>query len=194
MKEPQKGLLVVFSGPSGVGKGTIRDKLDRDLLNMEVSVSLTTREKREGEVEGINYHYVSEETFQNAIDNDLFLENAPFVKNSYGTLWKPVKDWLDEGKTVMLEIETNGARQVMSKIPDCLTIFVLPPSMEELEQRIRGRKSEPDHVIEERLQKARKEMQLTDLYQHVVINDDADECAAQVQDIIQKERVRRGLV
>ena len=194
MSEHQNGLLVVLSGPSGVGKGTVCKKLNRDLLNMELSVSLTTRAPREGEVDGVNYHFVTIEQFQKAIDDDLFLENAPFVENSYGTLLKPVTDWLAENKTVILEIETNGARQVMEKRPDALTIFILPPDMDELRRRITGRGSEDESKIDSRMEKAVKELKLKDLYQYNVINRDPDECAREIEDIIQKERVRRGLI
>lgn len=194
MSEHQNGLLVVLSGPSGVGKGTVCKKLNRDLLNMELSVSLTTRAPREGEVDGVNYHFVTIKQFQKAIDDDLFLENAPFVENSYGTLLKPVTDWLAENKTVILEIETNGARQVMEKRPDALTIFILPPDMDELRRRITGRGSEDEAKIDSRMEKAVKELKLKDLYQYNVINRDPDECAREIEDIIQKERVRRGLI
>lgn len=194
MSEHQNGLLVVLSGPSGVGKGTVCKKLNKHLLNMELSVSMTTRAPREGEVDGVNYHFVTEEQFQKAIDEDLFLENAPFVKNSYGTPLKPVVDWLAENKTVVLEIETNGARQVMEKRPDALTIFLLPPDMDELRKRITKRGTESEEEIDRRMAKAAGEMELKNLYQYNVINGDPDQCARDIEDIIQKERIRRGLV
>lgn len=194
MSENQNGLLVVLSGPSGVGKGTVCKQLNRDLLNMELSVSLTTRAPREGEIDGVDYHFVTEEQFQHAIDNHLFLENAPFVKNSYGTPLKPVVDWLAQNKTVILEIETNGAQQVMNKRPEALTIFLLPPSIDELRKRLKRRGTETEEQAQSRIQKAIREVALKDRYQYVVVNDDLENCVHQIEDIIQKERVKRGLI
>lgn len=194
MSENQNGLLVVLSGPSGVGKGTVCKQLNRDLLNMELSVSLTTRAPREGEIDGVDYHFVTEEQFQHAIDNHLFLENAPFVKNSYGTPLKPVVDWLAQNKTVILEIETNGAQQVMNKRPEALTIFLLPPSIDELRKRLKRRGTETEEQAQSRIQKAIREVELKDRYQYVVVNDDLENCVHQIEDIIQKERVKRGLI
>ena len=151
-----KGLLIVLSGPSGVGKGTILKKFVNDpSLKLAFSISMTTRAKREGEEEGVNYYYVTKERFQEAIDNGELLEHAEFVGNCYGTPLKEVERLRNEGKNVLLEIEVQGAQQVMAKAKDALTIFIVPPSMEELEKRIRGRGTESNDVIESRLAKAK---------------------------------------
>lgn len=168
-----KGLLIVLSGPSGVGKGTILKKFVNDpSLKLAFSISMTTRAKREGEEEGVNYYYVTKERFQEAIDNGELLEHAEFVGNCYGTPLKEVERLRNEGKNVLLEIEVQGAQQVMAKAKDALTIFIVPPSMEELEKRIRGRATEPEEIIQERIAKAAREMELIGNYRYVVCNDD----------------------
>ncbi|MBR4164607.1 MAG: guanylate kinase, partial [Solobacterium sp.] len=135
-----KGLLIVISGPSGVGKGTvIKNFIDDPELKLAFSVSMTTREKRAGEEEGVNYYYVSKEEFLKAKENGELLESAEFVGNYYGTPVKEVERIRNEGKNVLLEIEVQGCRQVREKVPDAIPIFIIPPSMEELEKRIRGR-------------------------------------------------------
>ena len=150
-----KGLLIVISGPSGVGKGTVLKEFMNDPdLNLSYSVSMTTREKREGEVDGVNYYFVTKEEFQRAIDNGELLEWAEFVGNFYGTPLKAVNDLREQGKNVILEIEVEGCRQIREKCPEALTIYIIPPSMEELEKRIRGRKTEPEEVVQQRLAKA----------------------------------------
>lgn len=182
-----KGLLIVLSGPSGVGKGTILKKFVNDpSLKLAFSISMTTRAKREGEEEGVNYYYVTKERFQEAIDNGELLEHAEFVGNCYGTPLKEVERLRNEGKNVLLEIEVQGAQQVMAKAKDALTIFIVPPSMEELEKRIRGRGTESDEVIECRLAKAKGELALKDKYEYVVCNDDVDRAATEITNIIQE--------
>lgn len=188
----KKGILIVFSGPSGVGKGTVLKKfIDNPELNLAYSISMTTREKRVNEVEGVNYFFVSKERFKEAIDNNELLEYASFVNNFYGTPKSYVSKLLDEGKNVILEIEVQGALQVMEKIKDCLSIFLAPPSMEELECRIRGRKTECEEVVVERLKKARHEMSLVDKYDYVVCNDDIDKAAKIISSIVKKSMLER---
>ena len=144
----KKGLLIVFSGVSGVGKGTILSKLmPMEELNLVYSVSMTTRKPREGEVEGVNYFFVSKKRFLQAIKNGELLEHARFVGNDYGTPKDYVEKMLNEGKNVVLEIEINGAKQIMEKCPDALSIYIVPPSIEELERRLRERSSEDDETI-----------------------------------------------
>ena len=170
-----KGLLIVISGPSGVGKGTILKELIKDEeLKLSYSVSMTTREKREGEEDGVNYHFVSKERFEEAINNGELLEYAEFVGNYYGTPLNEVVKLRDEGRNVVLEIEVQGCKQVQEKVEDALTIFIVPPSMDELESRIRGRKTEPEEIIQERLAKAEREMKMMDQYKYVICNDDID--------------------
>ena len=156
-----KGLLIILSGPSGVGKGTVRQRLNADSkLQLFYSVSMTTRKMRQGEQEGREYHFVSQEEFDKAIQDDQFLEYARFVGHSYGTPRKAVEEHLNKGENVLLEIDVNGAMQVMEKMPDALSIFLMPPSLEALEALIRGRSTEPESVIKKRLARAKSEMGL----------------------------------
>jgi len=182
-----RGLLIVFSGPSGVGKGTVRALFaDKPELNIAYSISMTSREKRPGEQEGVDYHYVSREEFERAIANDELLEYAEFVGNYYGTPKAFVEKLRDEGKNVLLEIEVEGASIVKEKCPDALSIFLIPPSMEELERRIRGRKTEPEEIVQQRLAKAQREMNNMSRYQYVICNDDAQLAADIISLIISR--------
>ena len=169
----KKGLLIILSGPSGEGKGTVRQELFKDeSLNLAYSISMTTRKPRPAETDGVDYFFVSEEEFKQRIENNELLEYAQFVGNYYGTPKFYVEKLLDEGKNVVLEIEVQGALQVMARCPDALTIFLVPPSFEELERRIRGRRTEAEDVVRERLDKASKEIATKDEYKYVVENDD----------------------
>lgn len=170
----KKGLLIILSGPSGVGKGTVRKYImNRDLFPMVFSVSMTTREPRATETNGVEYYFVSKEEFQRNIDNDNFLEWAEFVGNRYGTPRSIVEDLRNQGKNVLLEIEINGAEQVLSKVKDdrVVSFYLKPPSMKQLEARIRKRKSETEEVIQKRLAKAEAEMAKAKNYDFVVMND-----------------------
>ena len=170
----KKGLLIILSGPSGVGKGTVRKYImNRDLFPMVFSVSMTTREPRATETNGVEYYFVSKEEFQKNIDNDNFLEWAEFVGNRYGTPKSIVEELRNQGKNVLLEIEINGAEQVLSKVKDdrVVSFYLKPPSMKQLEARIRKRKSEPEDVIKKRLAKAEAEMEKAKNYDFVVMND-----------------------
>ncbi len=180
-----KGLLIVISGPSGVGKGTVlKQFIDDPKLKLAYSVSMTTREKRPGEEEGVNYYYVSKEAFQESVKNGELLEWTEFVGNYYGTPVKEVERLRNEGKNVLLEIEVNGCKQVKEKCPDALTIFIVPPSMKELENRIRGRQTEAEEIVQQRLAKAAKEMEMTDQYRYIVCNDDVELAADLIRTII----------
>lgn len=184
----KKGLLIVFSGVSGVGKGTILSKLmPMKELNLVYSVSMTTRKPREGEIEGVNYFFVSKKRFVQAIKNDELLEHARFVGNDYGTPKEYVEKMIAEGKNVVLEIEINGAKQIMEKCPDALSIYIVPPSIEELERRLRERSSEDEQTIMKRIAKAKKELEDMDFYEHVVCNDDLDVAVEEVRKIILNE-------
>ena len=183
----KKGLLIVLSGPSGVGKGTVLKEFMNDPeLKLAYSVSMTTRKQRPGEVDGVNYHFVTREEFEEARKNGELLESAEFVGNLYGTPVKEVERLRNEGKNVLLEIEVQGCQQVCEKIPDALTIFIVPPSMEELEKRIRGRNTEPEEIVQERLAKAAKEMEMVGQYKYVVCNDDPKLAANIIRVIIQR--------
>jgi guanylate kinase len=183
----RRGLLIIFSGPSGVGKGTVRDLfIENEALNLAYSISMTTRAPRPGEVDGEDYFFVSRETFLKAIENGELLEYAEFVGNFYGTPIAEVNRLRDQGKNVLLEIEVQGALQVIERAPDALSIFLVPPNMEELRRRIEGRRTESAEVVHERLTKAAKEMELVNQYRYVICNDDPDFAADMVSLIIRR--------
>jgi guanylate kinase len=185
----KKGLLIILSGPSGVGKGTVRELFCKEPdLNIAYSVSMTTRQRRDNETNGVEYFFVNRPTFEKAIENDELLEHAEFVGNYYGTPKKYVDDLRNQGKNVLLEIEVEGAKQVISKVADALTIFIVPPSMQELENRIRGRRSETEEVVQLRLAKAAKEMEKLGSYKFIVCNDDPH-LAAQIISLIIKRHM-----
>jgi len=182
----KKGLLIVFSGPSGVGKGTVRAAFEKnEALKLAYSISMTTREPRQGERDGVEYFFVTKERFKEAIENGELLEWTEFVGNYYGTPAAYVEKLRNEGKNVLLEIEVDGAAQIRKKVPEALTIFLIPPSMEELERRIRGRRSEPEEIVQQRLSKAEKEMKLISDYKYVVCNDNVELAAKIVSAIIE---------
>lgn len=185
----KKGLLIVLSGPSGVGKGTVRKKVFKDeSLNLAYSISMTTRQPRNMEQDGVDYFFVSQDKFKEMIKENKLLEYTYFVGNYYGTPIEYVEKLRNEGKNVFLEIEVEGAKQVMErcKNDDVVSIFLIPPSLEELERRIRGRKSEPDNIIQERLAKAQKEINLSSNYQYVVKNDKLADATKRISQIIKK--------
>lgn len=183
----KKGLLIIISGPSGVGKGTIRSYFMNDeSLKLAYSISMTTRSPRVGEKDGVDYIFTTKEAFEEAIKNGELLEWAEFVGNYYGTPMEEVEKLRNEGKNVLLEIEVQGATQVREKCPDALTIFIIPPNMEELEKRIRGRRSEPEEIVQQRLAKARKEMKMMDNYKYIVCNDDPKLAADLISSIIKR--------
>ena len=192
----KRGLLIIMSGPSGVGKGTVRRLVMADKsLNLAYSVSMTTRPRREHETPGVDYFYVTKEEFQKTLDDDGFLEHAQFVGNYYGTPKAYVEKLRNEGKNVLLEIEVEGAKQVISKChgSDVVTIFLIPPSMEDLEQRIRKRGTESEEVIQQRLAKAQRELELKYAYDYPVINDTVKSAADQIRKIIRDKIKYLGL-
>lgn len=190
----KRGLLIVFSGPSGVGKGTVLSKLmQMSDLDLVYSVSMTTRAPRQGEKDGINYFFVSEERFKEAIYDDELLEHAYFVDHYYGTPKAYVEKMRDEGHNVVLEIETVGAKQIMNayRYDDrCISIFLTPPDMKELEARIRKRSTESEETIEKRVLKATQELRETFRYKYVVCNEDVDDAVKKIADII-KENIAK---
>ncbi len=188
--EAKKGLLIILSGPSGVGKETVRQKLEEiRKFNLVYSISMTTRQPRNQEVDGVNYYFVSQEEFKKNIAEDNFLEYARFVGNYYGTPKDKVEALRNQGLNVLLEIEINGAKQVMSKIKDdkMISFFLMPPSLEDLEARIRKRKTESEELIAERLKKGKEEMTMTDNYDYVIINDKASRAAKEISDLIERK-------
>ena len=183
----RKGKLIILSGPSGVGKGTVRMALMKNPnLHLFYSVSMTTRSPRPGEVNGREYYFVSKEEFQRNIDSGNLLEWAEFVGNRYGTPKDKVEQMREEGKNVLLEIEVNVTLEVLKKCPDAISIYLMPPSFEALEARIRGRSTESEDVIQMRLAKARKEMTMQDHYAYKVYNDDIEKAAEKIAKIIEE--------
>lgn len=180
-----RGKLIVFSGPSGVGKGTIRQNMTVD--NFKFSISLTTRNKREGEIDGVHYHFVSQDFFQERINDGKMLEYAEFVGNYYGTDLEFVNQELDKGHNVFLEIECQGALQVLSKMEDVISIFIIPPSLDELEKRLRNRATENEDVLQKRLHKAKEELTLQKHYKYIVTNDNIEQAAKEVDAILRQE-------
>lgn len=186
----KKGFLIIYSGPSGVGKGTImKELLPIKYLKLCFSVSMTTRKARPGEVDGKDYFFVTKKRFEKAIENKELLEYATFVDNYYGTPKAYVKEMTDKGYNVVLEIETKGAKQVIKKFGDenVLSIYIAPPSIEELRKRLEGRNTESKEIINKRIATAKKEMKKLDLFDYVVVNDDLKKATKEVKDIIKTE-------
>lgn len=182
------GLLLVFSGPSGAGKGTVLKELLNINDNMKLSVSATTRTPREGECHGVHYFFMTKEEFEEQIANNQMLEHAQYCGKYYGTPSSQIMDWIDEGMDVVLEIEVQGARQIKNKCPDCISIFVLPPSIEELEKRLRYRNTEDEETIQKRLEIARAEMETAKDYDYVIVNDTIEHTVEQINKIIAAEK------
>lgn len=191
----EKGLLIVLSGPSGVGKGTVRKEIfARPDTAFEYSISMTTRKPREGEVDGVDYFFKTREEFEALIEQDKLLEYAEFVGNYYGTPVDYVRETLEAGKDVFLEIEVQGARQVREKFPEGLFIFLAPPSLSELQNRIVTRGTETAEVIKRRMQAAKEEIELMDLYDYVVENDTVESACNRINAIVIAEHCRRERV
>ena len=191
MKLNKKGLLVVISGPSGVGKSTVRQALfSMKGHKLSYSVSMTTREPRETETNGIDYYFVDQAEFKRRIAEDMFLEYAEFVGQYYGTPLDKVEELLDQGREVVLEIETEGALQVRSKMPEAILIFIVPPTKDALYQRLRSRGTEDDYQLEKRILKANKEFKLAHKYDYIVVNDDVHNAADRILAIIRAEHAK----
>ncbi|QLK85824.1 guanylate kinase [Staphylococcus sp. 17KM0847] len=190
--ETEKGLLIVLSGPSGVGKGTVRKRIfDDPNTSYKYSISMTTRDMREGEQDGVDYFFKTREAFEQLIEQDAFIEYAEYVGNYYGTPVQYVKDTMNEGHDVFLEIEVEGAKQVRKKFPDALFIFLAPPSLEHLKERLIGRGTETSEKIQSRIDEARKEVEMMNLYDYVVVNDEVDLAKARIQSIVEAEHLKR---
>lgn len=183
------GLLVVLSGPSGSGKDTVLksvlEKLDGSAF---LSVSMTTRKMREGEREGIDYFFVTEEQFRENIKNDLMLEYAKYGSNYYGTPIGPVRDVLGQGKTVFLNIEVQGGANIRRLMPEAIQIFIVPPSVEELERRLRNRGTEDEDTIAQRMRIAEDEMKRANEYDYIVVNDVLGDAVNEVIKIVKKSK------
>ena len=186
-----KGLLIVLSGPSGVGKGTLCKALRSQTTSIQYSVSATTRAPREGEIDGVHYFFKTREQFEHMIANNALLEWAEYVGNYYGTPAQYVRDNLEQGKDVILEIEVQGAQKVRELFPEGIFIFLLPPSLDELRNRIVGRGTESEETINQRMKAASDELALLSNYDYAVVNDDLDAARARVESILTAEHCRR---
>lgn len=179
--------LYVISGSSGVGKGTVLKGFMERNPEFMLSVSCTTRKPRTGEVDGINYFFLTKEEFQDCIDNDKFLEWAEFAGNRYGTKKKYIKKCLDEGKDIILEIDTQGALQVKKRMPEAVLIFIAPPSLDVLENRLRGRHTEDEETIQKRLNEVKEELKRAENFDYKVVNDDLSRAISELETIIKGE-------
>ena len=187
----ERGLLIVFSGPSGVGKGTVRQEIfSKPDHKFEYSVSMTTRAQRPGEVDGKDYFFRSREEFEELIRNGQMLEYAEYVGNYYGTPLAYVNETLDKGIDVFLEIEVQGALQVKKKVPDAVFIFLTPPDLNELEERLVGRGTDSEEVIAQRIERAREEIALMSEYDYTIVNDEVSLAAERVKRVIEAEHFR----
>ena len=182
-----KPKLIIFTGPSGVGKGTVLQEFFKNAENVVYSVSSTTRLPRKGEIDGVHYNFISKEKFEDLIKQDAFLEWAKYSDNYYGTSKSFVQNQLNSNKSVLLEIELQDALKVMEKCPEAMSIFIKPPSFEELERRLRGRKSEDEATIQKRLKIAKIELSHIEKFDYVVENDDIIKASQRLLEIYQKE-------
>ena len=182
----ENGKLFVISGSSGVGKGTLLKELLAKNPDLKLSISVTTRNPRQGEVDGVNYFFVSRDEFEASIKNGEFLEWAEFNGNYYGTKEMYVQKTLSRRENLILEIETKGALQIKQKLPNAILIFILPPSFEELEHRLRGRNTEDEQTIQGRLHEAFREIECSKQYDYRVVNDDLGRALAELDTIVQK--------
>lgn len=191
----EKGLLIVLSGPSGVGKGTVRKEIfDDEATSFKYSISMTTRKQREGEVDGEDYFFKSREEFESLIAHDKFIEYAEYVGNYYGTPVDYVNDTMEAGYDVFLEIEVEGAKQVREKFPEALFIFLAPPTLAKLEERLVGRGTDSPEIIRHRIEEAKRELRLMNLYDYVVVNDDVITAKNRVQCIVEASHMKRARV
>lgn len=184
------GMLLIISGPSGTGKGTLVEKLMQSDPSFRFSCSVTTRDPRPNEIDGVHYHFMTEEKYNELLAQDAFLEHAAVHNHFYGTLRKPVEEMMAAGQNVLLDIDTQGAINVMEKTDDYVSIFILPPSFTELRRRLEGRNTNDPEDIERRLANARGEVTKVGRYQYSIVNDDLDAAYEQLVQIIEAEKQR----
>jgi guanylate kinase len=185
-----RGILFVMTGASGVGKGTVRHAAVPALGDVHYSVSATTRPRREGEVDGVHYHFYDVAAFERALAEDALLEHAEYVGDHYGTPAAAVDRALEAGRDVILEIELDGARQVKAKRPDAVMLFIAPPSLAELERRLRGRGTDSEEKIQSRLARARVELLAVREFDYLIVNDRLEDAVVAFQAVIRAERLR----
>ena len=185
-----KGKTFIITGPSGVGKSTILSALMEKRKNLYFSVSATTRDPRPGEEDGVHYHFINRDTFQEWIERDEFLEHAEFVENYYGTPKRFVDEAMERGEDVILDIEVQGAMQVSEKRPETVRIFIAPPSWEELERRLTGRGTDSLEKIQKRLQRAREDAAAASVYDYFIINDTVDHAVYELDAVMTAEHCR----
>ena len=188
MKENRKGMLLVISGPSGAGKGTLVAKLLEKDPSFCFSVSVTTRGRRENEIEDVHYHFISEEEYDKLLAEDAFIEHACVHGHRYGTLKSEVYDRMEKGQNVPLDIDPQGAREVMRKEKDCVSVFILPPSYHDLKVRLHTRNTENEEEIQRRLNNARGEIRQMDRYRYLVVNDNLELAFEQLSAIVRAEK------
>lgn len=191
MIRKKRGTLFVISAPSGAGKTTLIKRLLSSLNNITFSISYTTRPKREGEREGVDYYFVDEEKFRDMIDRDEFLEYAVVYGNYYGTPKRPVLESLERGIDVILDIDSKGARAVREKLEDAVLIFIFPPSMEVLIERLKSRGTDSEEVIERRIREAELEIEASSIYDYWILNDDLEKAYEELKSIVIAERCRK---
>lgn len=184
------GILIVLSAPSGAGKDTVLNRLTENRDDIKVSVSMTTRKKRQGEIDGIHYYFVERDYFQKKIDENKMLEFAEYAGNFYGTPKEPVDEMLSNGKAAILKIEVQGAEKIKKLYPDVISIFLMPPSIRVLEERLRARNTEDEETINHRLVIAREEMKKAPEYDYVVINDTVENAVSGIETIIKSEKLK----
>ena len=188
MESQRKGMLLVVSGPSGVGKGTLLDRLMQDDPTFGFSVSATTRAPRDYEIPEVHYHFLTEEAFDRLEEEDAFLEHATVHGHRYGTLRSEVEQRLSQGRNVLLDIDTQGALNVMAQVPECVSVFILPPSYEALRRRLLGRHTESPEEVERRLSNARGEIARKGRYRYNIVNDDLDTAYEMLRSVVQAEK------
>lgn len=182
------GVLIILSGPSGSGKDTVLNKLTENRDDIKISISMTTRQKRNDEIDGLNYYFVNREYFEKKIADNNMLEYAEYADNLYGTPKAPVDEMLRNGKAVILKIEVQGAEKIRKIYPEVISIFLMPPSIRVLEERLRGRNSEDEETLNHRLVIAREEIRRAPEYDYIVINDTVENAVAGIETIINAER------